>query len=148
MPAAVTANTALAKSRCVAVRLSGSRELALNYDRALFECVPPRVTVSVVVGEKTRRVLANLPPTVLVDSEDYAARVFPRTVSLTLEGAAAVLDTLSSGDVSVLLDLSGRAPDRYRIAPEIILPPGVTLAGISADTLTVQISRNTAVDAP
>jgi hypothetical protein len=74
--------------------------------------------------------------------------VFPRTVSLTLEGAAAVLDTLSSGDVSVLLDLSGRAPDRYRIAPEIILPPGVTLAGISADTLTVQISRNTAVDAP
>jgi len=130
------------------LKSSGRRELALDYDRSLFSCDPPRVEVSVSVSEKARRVLANVPPTVLVDSDDYVAHVLPRTVSLTLEGAAAVLDTLSSGDVSVLLNLSGRAPDRYRLAPEVILPPGVTLAAMSTDTLTVQISRNADVETP
>lgn len=130
------------------VRSSFERELSLEFDRAQFVCDPAKVTVSLEVSEKARRVLANIPPTVLVDSEDYIARVFPRTVSLTLEGAAGVLDTLSSGDVSVLLDLSGRSPDRYRLAPEVILPPGVGLAAMSADTLTVQISRGGAAEAP
>jgi hypothetical protein len=41
----------------------------------------------------------------------------------------------------VLLNLSGRGPDRYRMAPEVILPEGVTMVGISADSLTVVISR-------
>jgi len=130
------------------VRSSFERELPLDFDRTKFVCDPAKVMVSLEVSEKARRVLANIPPTVLVDSEDYVARVFPRTVSLTLEGAAGVLDTLSSGDVSVLLDLSGRSPDRYRLAPEVILPPGVGLAGMSADTLTVQISRGDSAEAP
>jgi YbbR domain-containing protein len=130
------------------IRSSGERVLALEFDRTRFVCDPAKVTVSIVVAEKSRRVLANVPPTVLVDSEDYIARVFPRTVSLTLEGAAGVLDTLSSGDVSVLLDLSGRSPDEYRLAPEVILPPGVALVGMSADTLEVQISRGGSANAP
>jgi YbbR domain-containing protein len=123
------------------IRSSIDRDLGLDYDRSLFVCNPDRVNVSAVVSERGQRVLANVPPTVLVDSDDYIARVFPGTVSLTLEGAAPVLDTLSSGDISVLLNLSGRAPDRYRLAPEVILPPGIVLVGMSVDTLTVEISR-------
>ena len=117
------------------------RELAVVYDPRRFSCVPDRVRVRADVKERGQRVLANVPPTLLVDSDDYTARVIPTTVSLTLEGAVSVLDTLSSGDVSVLLNLSGRAPARYRLAPEVILPDGVELAGISVDSLTVVITR-------
>jgi YbbR domain-containing protein len=124
------------------------RELALMFDRDRYTCDPDHVTVTAVVNERGQRVLANVPPTVLVDSDDYVARVFPSTVSLTLEGASPVLDTLSSGDVSVLLNLSGRPPDRYRLAPDVILPAGVVLAGMSVDTLTVQISRSGDAGAP
>lgn len=123
------------------VKSSIDREVPLVFDHGRFSCDPDRVTVTATVYERGQRVLANVPPTVLVDSDDYLARVFPGTVSLTLEGAVPVLDTLSSGDVSVLLNLSGREPARYRLAPEVILPAGVTLAGMSVDTLTVQISR-------
>lgn len=123
------------------VKSSIDRDLPLVFDRNRFSCDPDKVTVTAVVNERGQRVLANVPPTVLVDSDDYLARVFPSTVSLTLEGAVPVLDTLSSGDVSVLLNLSGKEPARYRLAPEVILPAGVTLAGMSTDTLTVQISR-------
>lgn len=124
------------------IRAEFERELALVFDPTRFTCEPDRVTVTAVVNERGQRVLANVPPTVLVDSDDYVARVFPSTVSLTLEGAVPVLDTLSSGDVSVLLNLSGRPPARYRVAPDVILPAGVVLAGMSVDTLTVQIARS------
>jgi YbbR domain-containing protein len=130
------------------VRSSVDREVELDYDRDLYTCEPDRVRVTAVVSERGQRVLANIPPTVLVDSDDYVARVIPGTVSLTLEGAVPVLDTLSSGDVSVLLNLSGREPNRYRMAPEVMLPPGVILAGMSVDTLTVEISRGGRVGTP
>lgn len=130
------------------IRAPIDRVVELAYDRNLYRCEPDRVRVTAVVSARGQRVLANVPPTVLVDSDDYVARVYPGTVSLTLEGAVPVLDTLSSGDVSVLLDLSGRRPDRYRMAPEVMLPPGVVLAGMSVDTLTVEISQGTSGGAP
>jgi len=115
------------------------RELPLDYDAGLISCEPDRVMVTLRLQRRGERVLANVPPTVLVDSEKLQAEVIPTTVSLTLEGPAPVLDTLSSGDVSVLLDLTGRKPAEYRVAPEVILPPGVTMAGISVDTLFVRL---------
>jgi YbbR domain-containing protein len=124
------------------IKESVEKDIALDFDRNRFECQPDRVKLSVRVSEKGTRILANVPPTVLVDSEDYDARVFPGTVSLTLEGPSALLDTLSSGDVSVLLNLSGKDEARYKLAPEIILPPGVTLAEVSVDSLIVDIFKN------
>jgi len=77
-----------------------------------------------------------------IDQRDaMEVEIEPRAVSLTLEGPAAVLDTLSSGDVSVLLSLAGRPPATYRMSPEVILPPGVRLTATSADTLQVRVFR-------
>jgi YbbR domain-containing protein len=123
------------------IKNSIEKELPIATESGRYSCDPDRVKVSVRVSEKGRRVLANVPPTVLVDSEDYSATVTPNTVTLTLAGPRAVLDTLSSGDVSVLLNLSGFGEERYRIAPEIILPPGVELTSISVDTLTVDVVK-------
>jgi YbbR domain-containing protein len=130
------------------VKESFERDLQVAVDPTRVECTPEAVTVMVDVSERGERVLANVPPTVLIDSEDFSTVVTPNTVSLTLTGPRAVLDTLSSGDVSVLLNLGGLAEDRYRMAPEIILPPGVELASMSVDSLTVEISRNSDPDAP
>lgn len=119
------------------LRESGTREVAL--DCGGLVCDPDRVVVSLRVSERGERVLPNVPPTVLLDSDDVDATVDPATVSLTLEGPAAVLDTLSSGDVSVLLTVAGRGPSIHRLAAEVILPPGVRLTAISADTFEVHL---------
>jgi YbbR domain-containing protein len=124
------------------LKSSGDREMELEYNSRLFTCDPERVTVSVHVSEKGTRVLANVPPTVLVDSDDYEATVHPGTISLTLSGPVAMLDTLSSGDVSVLLDLSGKEAARYKLSPEIILPPGVELSSASVESLVVDVTKN------
>jgi len=130
------------------VKESRNETLALDYDDGLIDCDPNTVTLSIRVSPKATRVIPNVPPTVLVDSDDIDAVVLPNTVSLTLEGAAAILDTLSSGDITVLLDLSGRVPARYTLAPEIILPSGVSVAGMSVDSLVVNLTRARPAGAP
>ncbi|MCH7549563.1 MAG: hypothetical protein IH969_08535 [Candidatus Krumholzibacteriota bacterium] len=117
------------------------REVELEFDPSLLSCEPDRVLVTAKVAAKGERVIANVPPTILVDSDDLEAVVLPNTLSLTVEGPAAMLDTLSSGDVSVLLNLSGQPPAQYTMAPEVMLPPGVTLVGMSVDSLIVWLSR-------
>ncbi len=121
------------------VRETTTRELELECDPRAFACEPDRVTVTLRVSARAERVLANIPPTILLDSDDVDAEVEPDAVSLTLEGPASVLDTLSSGDVSVLVAVSGRGPASVRVAPDVILPPGVRLTEISADTLEVRV---------
>jgi hypothetical protein len=82
-----------------------------------------------------------VPPTVLVDSDDLDFEIRPPVLSLTLEGPSAVLDTLSSGDVSVLLSMTGHQPATYRVAPDVIVPPGVRVLEVSQDTLEVRLYR-------
>jgi len=122
--------------------------VALDFDPALLDCTPGEVTVTVSVSVKGQRVLANVPPTVLVDSDDVDAVVLPNAVSLTLEGPVAMLDTLASGDVSVLLNLTGRPIDQYTLAPEVIVPAGVELVGISVDSLIVRLSERSGSSKP
>lgn len=123
------------------VRETTTRELELECDPRAFGCEPDRVTVTLNVSARAERILANVPPTVLLDADDVEAEVEPDAVSLTLEGPASVLDTLSSGDVSVLVAVGGREPASYRIAPDVILPAGVRLTEISVDTLDVRVYR-------
>jgi YbbR domain-containing protein len=124
------------------IRGSFEKDLPIELSPTLLQCEPDHVTVSVTVVDRAERVLANVPPTVLIDSEDYTATVIPNTVALTVAGPRAVLDTLTYGDVSVLLNLGGLAEARYRMAPEVILPPGVVLTAMSVDSFVVDIVKN------
>jgi YbbR domain-containing protein len=119
-----------------------TREVELRCGPPSVRCEPSRVSITLRVSTRGERVLANVEPTVLLDVPDVGAEVEPATVSLTLNGPSAVLDTLSAGDVSVLVELRGGTPATYRVAPRVILPAGVSLAGISADTLAVRVFRN------
>jgi len=130
------------------IKESVDRDLAVKIEGDRFRCEPDRVTVTVRVDERGDRVLANVPPTVLLDSDDFTATVIPNTVTLTLSGPRAVLDTLTYGDVSVLLNLGGLGEARYRMAPEVILPPGLVLTEMSVDSLIVDIVKNADAGTP
>jgi len=121
------------------VRDGGTRAVALAAGAPYVTFDPARVTVRFDVSELGERVLANVPPTVLLDSPLLDAAVDPSTVSLTLQGPSAVLDTLSSGDVSVLIEVTGLAPATYRLAPIVILPRGLELARMSVDSIDVRV---------
>jgi YbbR domain-containing protein len=123
------------------VRESLERETMLDYDPNLLTCVPDKVIVTISVSTRGRRVLANVPPTILIDDESHSTEVIPRTVTLTIEGPQSMLDTLSSGDVSVLVDLSGKPVGRYTLAPEVIVPDGVEKYIMDVDSLRIIVSQ-------
>ncbi len=127
------------------VRDSVEREIELDYDRTVLKCAPDRVVVSISTSERGRRVLANIPPTILVDDDTRLTEVFPKTVSLTIEGPRSLLDTLSSGDVSVLVDLSGVAPGQYTFAPDVIVPDGVERYLLDVDSLRIVVTQASSV---
>ncbi|MEJ2720660.1 MAG: CdaR family protein [bacterium] len=123
------------------IKESTQREVELEFDHKVFTCTPEKVTVTIPVSVRGKRSLANIPPTILVDEQDLVAEVYPKTVSLTLEGPKALLDTLSSGDVSVLVDWSGKQPGRYTLAPEVIVPDGVEKYVMNVDSLRILLSQ-------
>ncbi|MFQ5512676.1 MAG: YbbR-like domain-containing protein [Candidatus Krumholzibacteriia bacterium] len=122
------------------IKESVNREVEVEHDRTTLEVVPDRVVVSISVSARAERVLANVPPTILLDEKIQTTDVVPKTVSLTIEGPQAVLDTLSSGDVSVLVNLSGKPPGWYTMAPEIIVPEGVQGYKMDVDSLRIRIN--------
>ncbi len=122
------------------VKESVNREVEIAYGDDILEVVPNLVMVSISVDVRAERVLANVPPTVLTDDKTRTTEVFPKTVTLTLEGREAVLDTLSSGDVSIVIDLSGKPPGSYTLAPDVIVPEGVASYRMDVDSLTVRIN--------
>ena len=118
------------------------REIELELDKTKFSCDPELVNVAISVGQLGERVLPNIPPTILSDAIGLIVEVRPKAVSLTLTGAQSALDTLSSADVSVLLDLSGKPPGRYILTPEVIVPKGVDSYTLSVESLTVFVREN------
>jgi YbbR domain-containing protein len=119
------------------IRDSFEREVEVELDKTIFSSDPDLVRITISVGQLGERVLPNIPPTVLSDAAGLTVEVRPKAVSLTLTGILAALDTLSSADVSVLLDLSGKPPGVYTLAPEVIVPKGVDGYTLSVDSLTV-----------
>jgi YbbR domain-containing protein len=124
------------------IRESVDREVAIDYAHDLLTCVPDRVVVKISVSARGQRVLANVPPTILIDDDSHLTEIFPKTVSLTIEGPQALLDTLSSGDVSILVDLSGMPPGQYTLAPEIIVPDAIEKYAMDVDSLKILVSRS------
>lgn len=123
------------------VKDSGEREVELDIEGKGVTCDPAKVRVGLFVSERGTRVITNIPPTVLVDEPSVTAEVIPKSLTLTLEGPKALLGTLSSKDVSILLDLSGKAPGRYLLSPEVIVPNGIVKYALDVDSLRVFVSR-------
>ena len=127
------------------VKESGEREVELDVEGTAVTCEPSRVRVGLSLSERGTRVLTNIPPTVLVDEPSVSAEVVPKTLTLTLDGPKTLINTLSSKDVSILLDLSGKEPGRYLLAPEVIVPDGIERYTLDVDSLRVYVTRSSEV---
>jgi YbbR domain-containing protein len=102
-----------------------SQELAINMSGYNAVVTPDRVLVEIELSKRGVRTLANLPPTILQDSENILVRYSPKTVSLTIEGPEELIKGITSDEISILLNITTRLPGTYKIQPEVKLPQGI-----------------------
>ena len=62
-------------------------------------------------------------------------------ISLTIGGSLPALAALKASQITPFVDVSGLAPGTYQLAPNVVLPPGVTLVGFAPQQVPVVISR-------
>lgn len=82
-------------------------------------------TVSVQVGlapVESSRQMANLPVSVENLSPNLKAVVTPATVNAYISGPIYLLNTLKENDLQVTVDLEGKTPGTYQLAPQVRLP--------------------------
>jgi len=101
---------------------------------------PRNVLVEMELSKRGVRTLANLPPTILQDTEDVAVIYSPKTVSLTIEGPEEIIREITSDKVSILIDITTKAPGAYKIRPDIKLPQGIEKYWLDVDYFDVTIN--------
>ncbi len=101
--------------------------------------VPDRVLIEMSIHKRAVRTLANIPPTMLREDESLTVEYSPRIVSLTIEGPEDLIREITTEDVSVILDLTGKAPGTYLIEPEVIVPKGIERYFLDIDNFEITI---------
>lgn len=105
-----------------------------------------KVTVSVEVLETTLRL--SVAPTVEGAGGGLQAVVSPNQLQLTLAGTFAQLQGLSPTEVRAVVNLEGRGAGTYSLRPDISLPQGIKLEGMTPDEVTVVLIPPTPVPTP
>lgn len=108
----------------------------------------------IVVGESTIRVsvsispiegsitLANLPIELVGNRPEYLYEISPQQVDVILSGPLPSLDTLRSGDVRIVLDMTEYLPGVYQINPQVqIEVPGILVESILPSVIEVEITE-------
>ena len=110
---------------------TGGREVTVS---------PRNVLIEMELSRRGVRTLANLPPTILQDTEDITVDFSPKTVSLTIEGPEEVIADITSEKVSILLDVTTKGAGTHRIRPEIKLPQGIDKYWLDVEYFDVTIT--------
>jgi len=116
-----------------------SEEVALMLGAMDIRAVPDKVLIEMAIHKRAIRTLANIPPTLLGDKEDISVEYSPRVVSLTIEGPEDIIRQITTEDVSVILDLTGKKPGTYTVEPEIIVPNGIERYFLDTDDFEITI---------
>jgi hypothetical protein len=117
-----------------------TQEVAIDIGGHNVTVSPRNVLVEMELSRRGVRTLANLPPTILQDTDDVAVIYSPKTVSLTIEGPEEVIRDITSDKVSILLDITTRKPGTYKIRPEIKLPQGIEKYWLDVEHFEVTIN--------
>ncbi len=67
------------------------------------------------------------------------ARIEPENVTVVIDAPRDMLRTMGAGDVQIRVDLTGSGPGSYEIAPDVLVPQGVTWIGTTPETVLVVI---------
>jgi len=108
----------------------------------------------IVVGESTVRVsvsispiegsitLTNLTIELVGNRPEYLYTISPQQVDVILSGPLPSLDTLRSGDVRVVLDMTEYLPGVYQIDPQVqIEVPGILVESLLPSVIEVEITE-------
>jgi YbbR domain-containing protein len=100
---------------------------------------PERVQVEFAVAEKIidRRFRG-----VGVEVRNAAAQatLSPAAVELTVRGPQRKLDDFTPGDGTVFVDAEGLKPGTHSLTPQVVVPEGLEVTGVSPATLRLQIA--------
>lgn len=116
-----------------------SEEFELMLGGLDIRVVPDKVLIEMSIHKRAIRTLANIPPTMLREDESLTVEYSPRIVSLTIEGPKEIIDRITTEDVSVILDLTGKPPGTYLIEPEVIVPNGIERYFLDTDNFEITI---------
>jgi YbbR domain-containing protein len=116
-----------------------SEEVDLLLGGMDIRVLPEKVLIEMSIHKRAIRTLANIPPTMLRDDESLAVEYSPRVVSLTIEGPEEIIREITTEDVSVILDLTGKGAGTYLIEPEVIVPNGIERYFLDADNFEIKI---------
>lgn len=116
-----------------------SEEIELILGGMDIRVVPDKVLIEMSIHKRAIRTLANIPPTILGDDESLSIEYSPRVVSLTIEGPEEIIREITTEDVSVIIDLTGRIPGTYVIEPEVIVPNGIERYFLDTDNFEITI---------
>ena len=117
-----------------------TQEVAIDVGGHNIDVSPRNVLIEMELSRRGVRTLANLPPTILQNTDDVTVLYSPKTVSLTIEGPEEVIRDITSEKVSILLDITTRSPGTYKISPEIKLPQGIEKYWLDVEYFDVTIS--------
>ncbi|MFC5470366.1 YbbR-like domain-containing protein [Cohnella suwonensis] len=124
-----------------ALTASGKVTVPLIIAPPLIEVSPAKAEVTVEVLLSATRTLEGLPITLSGLGEGLKATITDPAAGkadISIQGAPALLDRLSPGDVDVIADLSGRGPGIYTIPLIVNLEKFMELAG-GTQNITVEI---------
>ena len=116
-----------------------SEEAELTLGGMNIRTVPDKVLIEMSIHKRAIRTLANIPPTMLRDDESLLVEYSPRVASLTIEGPEEIISKITTEDVSVILDLTGKAAGTYLIEPEVIVPNGIERYFLDTDNFEITI---------
>jgi YbbR domain-containing protein len=116
-----------------------SEEIELMLGGMELRVVPDKVLIEMSIHKRAIRTLANIPPTLLGDHDDISVEYSPRIVSLTIEGPENIIREITTEDVSVILDLTGKEPGTYTVEPEVIVPKGIERYFLDTDDFEITI---------
>jgi YbbR domain-containing protein len=128
------------------LRNSGKVSIPLKIVAPIIEISPAEISINIEVLLSTTRTLEGLTISLSGLGEGLLATITdPSTgrADITIQGAPAILDRLSPGDVDVIADLSGRGPGIYTIPLIVSLERFMEQAG-GTKSITVEIKDEAA----
>jgi len=100
----------------------------------------PNVQVRIEISAQQGGGSLVIEPTIRGLDAGLTASVSPKTVQVILSGPLPLLQGLKPSDVPVLVDLSGRGPGTYKLAPTVGAPESFKVESLVPDTVEVVIA--------
>lgn len=117
------------------------QQLQLDLPPGFSLALEQTVTVKVDIEPRTNSITISRPLDVRGIGSDLYALLSPDEVSIILTGPAALLNTLQSDEIIVVVDVTGLEPGTYQITPQIIgIPETIDASGPIPATIQVTIS--------